>query len=64
MVQMAADFPRRLQHLIAISGAGSREARWALQLIERKAAVARWRAGELDGRSTRLPGPKGRRPEA
>jgi hypothetical protein len=34
-----------LQRLMAAIGAGTREALWAVQLIERKAAVARWRAG-------------------
>jgi hypothetical protein len=32
-----------LQRLLASMGAGTREALWAVQLIERKAAVARWR---------------------
>ena len=34
-----------VQRLMAAIGAGTREALWAVQLIERKAAVARWRAG-------------------
>lgn len=43
------DLAARLQMLIASSGADVREALWALQLIERKAAVERWRSGELRG---------------
>ena len=42
-----------LQRLLASMGAGTREALWAVQLIERKAAVARWRSGQsgqVDGR--------------
>lgn len=35
-----------LQRLLACMGAGTREALWAVQLMERKAAVARWRSGE------------------
>jgi hypothetical protein len=35
-----------LQRLLASMGAGTREALWAVQLIERKAAVARWRSGQ------------------
>ena len=41
-----------LQRLITAIGAGTREALWAVQLIERKAAVARWRSG-LSGEGTR-----------
>ena len=36
-----------LQRLVTAIGTGTREALWAVQLIERKAAVARWRAGPL-----------------
>ncbi|KAB2913689.1 MAG: hypothetical protein F9K29_15800 [Hyphomicrobiaceae bacterium] len=43
------DLAARLQMLMASSGADVREALWALQLIERKAAVERWRSGELRG---------------
>jgi hypothetical protein len=35
-----------LVRLLTTIGAGTREAMWAAQLIERKAAVARWRAGQ------------------
>jgi hypothetical protein len=35
-----------LVRLLASMGAGTREALWAAQLIERKAAVARWRSGQ------------------
>jgi hypothetical protein len=41
-----ADPSVSLQRLLASMGAGTREALWAVQLIERKAAVARWRLGQ------------------
>jgi hypothetical protein len=36
-----------LQRFIMAAGARMREALWASQLIERKAAVARWRTGQF-----------------
>jgi hypothetical protein len=36
-----------LQRFIMAAGARMREALWAAQLIERKAAVARWRTGQF-----------------
>ena len=36
-----------LQRLMMAAGARMREALWAAQLIERKAAVARWRSGQF-----------------
>ena len=44
----AADASASLQRLLTSLGAGTREALWAVQLIERKAAVARWRLGQPD----------------
>lgn len=41
-----ADASASLQRLLTSLGAGTREALWAVQLIERKAAVARWRSGQ------------------
>jgi hypothetical protein len=36
-----------LQRLMMAAGARMREALWAAQLVERKAAVARWRTGQF-----------------
>jgi hypothetical protein len=44
-----------LVRLLASMGAGTREALWAVQLIERKAAVARWRSGQACKGSVRPP---------
>ena len=41
-----ADPSASLQRLLRAIGTGTREALWAVQLIERKAAVARWRSGQ------------------
>jgi hypothetical protein len=46
---------------MAAIGAGTREALWAVQLIERKAAVARWRAGLIAKGNRQLCGDKERR---
>jgi hypothetical protein len=41
------DHDVKLQRLLnAIGAGGTREALWAVQLMERKAAVARWRSGQ------------------
>ena len=50
-----------VQRLMAAIGAGTREALWAVQLIERKAAVARWRAGLIAKGNRQLCGDKERR---
>jgi hypothetical protein len=43
-----------LLRLLTSMGAGTREALWAVQLIERKAAVARWRSGQSGKGSAHL----------
>lgn len=50
-----------VQRLMAAIGAGTREALWAVQLIERKAAVARWRTGLIAKSNRQLRGDKERR---
>lgn len=50
-----------VQRLMAAIGAGTREALWAVQLIERKAAVARWRAGLIAKGNRQLRGDRERR---
>ena len=45
-VKPPTDPSASLQRLLNAIGAGTREALWAVQLIERKAAVARWRSGQ------------------
>jgi hypothetical protein len=50
-----------VQRLIAAIGAGTREALWAVQLIERKAAVARWRAGLIAKGNRKLRGDRQQR---
>jgi hypothetical protein len=42
-----------LVRLLTTIGAGTREAMWAAQLIERKAAVARWRSGQTSKAESR-----------
>ena len=51
-----ADPSASVQRLMAAIGAGTREALWAVQLSERKAAVARWRVGPLANNSRSLRG--------
>jgi hypothetical protein len=41
-----SDHSASLQWLLNAMGVGRREALWAAQMIERKAAVARWRSGQ------------------
>jgi hypothetical protein len=48
------DTSASLVRLLTTIGAGTREALWAAQLIERKAAVARWRSGQAGKGSAHL----------
>jgi hypothetical protein len=45
-VRPVTDQSVSLQRLLTSMGASTREALWAVQLIERRAAVARWRSGQ------------------
>jgi hypothetical protein len=55
----ALNMAARLQSLMVVTGASTREALWAVQLMERKAAVARWRTGEYVARRRSVSGATG-----
>ena len=61
VTKQPADPSATVQRLMAAIGAGTREVLWAVQLIERKAAVARWRAGPITKGNRQLRGDRERR---